>query len=284
MEATPSKVNLIDKKPDNSIELKLKSDKNLNYDISIYYIEDRLYFTGITKDKFPNKKYVKQFSLEEVKINNKFFFLHESIKEVYNELDTLIKNYKDNNQIKLIEETNILIIIFPLNTMKIKECKFEINELVLSNEQRFDTVFTKLKEIQDKFLEENNLLKNEVNKLTEKCNELTEQNKELKEQISKKDKIQTGEYIAQFLEGSYATYMYSSTGDRSFKKHISFDEKYEKKPHVMVSIRGIDLCKDFNSRLYANAENIDTSGFDLIIGTWADSLVFKVYISWISFG
>ena len=34
MEATPSKVNLIDKKPDNSIELKLKSDKNLNYDIS----------------------------------------------------------------------------------------------------------------------------------------------------------------------------------------------------------------------------------------------------------
>ena len=78
--------------------------------------------------------------------------------------------------------------------------------------------------------------------------------------------------------------MYSSTGDRSFKKHISFDEKYEKKPHVMVSIRGIDSYKDVNLRLYANAENIDTSGFDLIIGTWADSLVFKVYISWISFG
>ena len=55
MEATPSKVNLIEKKPDNSIELKLKSDKNLNYDISIYYLEDRLYFTGIKKINFQIK-------------------------------------------------------------------------------------------------------------------------------------------------------------------------------------------------------------------------------------
>ena len=90
MEVTPNKIYFIEKKPENSIELKLKSDKNLNYDISIYYFEDRLYFSGITKDTFPNKKYVKQYSLEEVKSNNKFFFLHESIKEVYNELDTLI--------------------------------------------------------------------------------------------------------------------------------------------------------------------------------------------------
>jgi hypothetical protein len=31
-------------KQDCSIKLKLKSDKNLDYDISIYYIEDLLYF------------------------------------------------------------------------------------------------------------------------------------------------------------------------------------------------------------------------------------------------
>ena len=215
--------------------------------------------------------------------SNKFFFLYESIKEVYNELDALIKNYKDKNEIKLLEETNLLIIIFPLNTVKIKECKFEINELTLSNEQRFETVFTKLKEIQDKFFEENNLLKKDVNELKEQCKGLKEENKELKEQISKNVKIQTGEFTAMFLEGGIP-HMYSSFGDRSFKKHINFEEKYVKNPHVMVAIRGIDSCKDNNLRLYANAENINTSGFDLVIGTWADSAIFKVYISWISFG
>ena len=182
-----------------------------------------------------------------------------------------------------MEETNLLIIIFPLNTIKIKECKFEINELVLSNEQRFETVFTKLKEIQDQFYEENNLLKKEVKELKEQYNELKEQNKELNVKISKKEKIQTGEYIAKFLEGG-VPHMYTSFGSRSFKQHINFNEKYEKSPHVMVSISGIDSCRDKNLRLYVNAENIDTSGFDLIIGTWDYSAIFKAFVSWISFG
>ena len=40
------------KKPNNSIELNLKSDKNNIYDISIYFIEDKLFFSGILKDQF----------------------------------------------------------------------------------------------------------------------------------------------------------------------------------------------------------------------------------------
>ena len=62
-------------KPEISIELKLKSDKNLNYDISIYYIEDRLFLTGITKNIFQNKRFENQFSLEEVKKINFFIFM-----------------------------------------------------------------------------------------------------------------------------------------------------------------------------------------------------------------
>lgn len=146
------------KKPEISIKLKLKSDKNLNYDISIYYIEDRLFFTGITKNILQNKRYENQYSLEEVK-QNKFFYLHESIKEVYDELDVLIKNYKDINEVKLLEETNKLLIIFPLNTLKIKECIFELRELTLSNKQQYESILTNLKEIQDKFFNEYNLLK-----------------------------------------------------------------------------------------------------------------------------
>ena len=127
------------KKPNNSIELKLKSDKNANYDISIYLFEDKLYFNGLSKDQFENKTYEKIYSIEEVKLN-KFFYLHETVKEVYDELNLLIKNYKDINEIKLLEEKNKLILIFPLNTIKIKECVFEINEILKSNNERFENI------------------------------------------------------------------------------------------------------------------------------------------------
>ena len=331
-------VNSIVDKPVNSIELKLKSDKNLNYNISIYYIEDRLFFCGIAKDNFQNKKFEKQYSLEEVK-ENKFFYLHESIKEVYDELDALIKNYKDINEVKLLEETNKLLIIFPLNTIKIKECIFEINELALSTEQKYHNIFTQLKEIQNKFLEENNLLKKEINELKERqdksskennllkneinelkekqeksskennllkneidelkekqeksskennlfkneINELKEQNKVLKDQISKQVKIQSGEFNADFPSNTNH-YMHCSTGFRSFKKYINFNEKYEKIPKVIVSIKGLDTNKDTNIRLYLKTENIDTSGFDLLVKTWDNTSIYGVKISWISIG
>lgn len=143
-------------KPDSSIKFNLKSDKNLDYDISIYYIEDMLYFSGVANDIFQNKTFEKKYS-----------YLHESIKEVYDELDALVKNYKDINEIKLLEETNKLIIIFPLNTVKIKECIFEIDELFLKTEQKYEKVFNKLKEMLDKILDDNNLLKKEINELKE---------------------------------------------------------------------------------------------------------------------
>ena len=255
--------------------------------------------------------------MEEVK-ENKFFYLHESIKEVYDELDALIKNYKDINEVKLLEETNKLLIIFPLNTIKIKECIFEINELALSTEQKYHNIFTQLKEIQNKFLEENNLLKKEINELKEKqeksskennllkneidelkekqeksskennlfkneINELKEQNKVLKDQISKQVKIQSGEFNADFPSNTNH-YMHCSTGFRSFKKYINFNEKYEKIPKVIVSIKGLDTNKDTNIRLYLKTENIDTSGFDLLVKTWDNTSIYGVKISWISIG
>jgi hypothetical protein len=66
-----------------------------------------------------------------------------------------------------LEETNKLIIIFPLNTVKIKECLFEIDELFINTEQKFEKVFNKMKEMLDKILDENNILKKEINELKE---------------------------------------------------------------------------------------------------------------------
>ena len=115
-------------KPNNSIELNLKSDKNINYDLSIFYIEDKLCFQGTKKNQFENKTYEKNYSIEEVK-SNKYFYMHENVKEVFEELNLIIRNCKNLNEIKLLEKENSLLIIFPLNTLKIKECIFELKKL-----------------------------------------------------------------------------------------------------------------------------------------------------------
>ena len=257
-------------KPDNSIALNLKSDKNVNYDLSIFYIEDKLYFQGTLKGEFENKNYEKIYSIEDVK-SNKYFYVHENVKEVFEELNLIIKNCKNLNEIKLLEKENGLMIIFPLNTLKIKECIFELNEITLDNNAKFDLIINKLKEINDKFSSETNQLKKE--------------NEKLKEIIKKQNNnIQTGEYVGNFPCSQH--YMNNATGNRIVKKHITFEKKYETKPNVMVAISSLDAgcaTSENVTRVRVSAKNIDTSGFDIEINTWCASVLFEVKVSWISF-
>ena len=85
----------------------------------------------------------------------------------------------------MLEKTSTLFLIFPINTLKIKECIFELDEVILENNDKFKFIMNKLKEINDKFFEETNLLKKENEKLKEK---ITKQN----------NNIQTGEYVGIF--------------------------------------------------------------------------------------
>ena len=256
-------------KPDNSIALNLKSDKNVNYDLSIFYIEDKLYFQGTLKGEFENKNYENIYSIEDVK-SNKYFYVHENVKEVFEELNLIIKNCKNLNEIKLLEKENGLMIIFPLNTLKIKECIFELNEVTLDNNAKFDLILNKLKEINDKFSSETNQLKKE--------------NEKLKEIIKKQNNnIQTGEYVGFFPYKQH--YMNNEKGNRIVKQHITFEKKYETKPNVMVAISSLDAgaTSDKTTRVRVSAKNIDTSGFDIEINTWHTSVLFEVKVSWISF-
>ena len=77
--------------------------------------------------------------------------------------------------------------------------------------------------------------------------------------------------------------MHCQTGHRSFKKHIDFDKDFESTPNVLVAIEALDTNKNTNLRLFLKKENIDNSGFDLIVGTWDDTSIYGVKISWIAF-
>ena len=70
---------------------------------------------------------------------------------------------------------------------------------------------------------------------------------------------------------------------REFKYHVNFDKAYEKKPQVVVSINKLDYDKNKNLRINVFAADIDSSGFDLKIQTWDDTIIYRVTIAWISF-
>ena len=176
------------KKTEKTIELSLKSDDNIPYDVSIYYILDKLYLKATSKDMFNKKKYSSEYTIDQIK-ENKFFNLHETIEEIYEELDSIIKNTKSKDEIIILEETNKIILRIPLPSIKIKECLFQINEEALNMEQNFAEVFIKLSQIQKTDLERYNSLKEgnkEINQLNNSIKELVielkEKNDELKRQ------------------------------------------------------------------------------------------------------
>ena len=131
--------------------------------------------------------------------------------------------------------------------------------------------------VRQEFLDENTLLKSHIN-------EIKEENKELKKHSHKAIKIQSGEYYADFFDLDEYHYMYEGTDYRSYKYYITFNEKYENVPNVMVSISQLDTDSETNLRIDVSAENIDTSGFYCTIMTWHNTKIYRVKVSWISFG
>ena len=116
-------------------ELKIKSDKNNDYNVEIF-IDSNSFLNIIIKniDKTDLNQYKGKYSLDELKTKNKYFLLSESISEAF----YLLEPYLNNNS--LTEKTNELVftinipnrlspqIDFILNVEK-KDYNSSINEL-----------------------------------------------------------------------------------------------------------------------------------------------------------
>ena len=165
-------------KPKNTKTLNLKSDKNNEFEIEFYIFEDNLFFEGTTKKLIPQKTYKKIYSFKEV-LEIKYFHICENMNEVYDEIQNLINEKAE--QVKLIEKTNLLILSIPLNTKKIKECIFEIDEVDVKNVNT---------QINDLYSHVNQLL-NEIKDLKEKDKILEEKYKILEEKNTKLEEKNT---------------------------------------------------------------------------------------------
>ena len=162
-------------KPKNVKTLNLKSDTNKDFEIQFFVYENNLVFEGSTKNVIPQKNFKKIYSFDNVQ-TNKYFLICETINEIYDEILNQIS--QNEAGVKIIEKMNNLILTIPLNTKKIKECSFEIDEVVNNTNSQISELYTIV-----------NQLTNEVKTLKEKNKELEEKNKKLEDKVNKVEKI-----------------------------------------------------------------------------------------------
>ena len=177
----PSIMATTHKKPKETKMLNIFSDKKREYEILLYVIEENLIIEAKTKNVVPQKNFEKSFSINEIQ-KNKYFGICENIDEIFEEIKCLIDGNED--KIHLIEETNSLILGIPINTKKIKECLFQIDEKISDTKQKIhelysyiNTLLNKIKDLENK----NQSLEKSLNEINEKLNPIYNKFKEKEE-------------------------------------------------------------------------------------------------------
>jgi len=174
--SAPKPINI--QKPKNVKTLNLKSDKNNDYEIQLYVYENNLIFEGQTQNAIPQKNYKRIYSFEDAQ-KNKYFLICENINEIYDEiLSQISQNEKEVKISEKNEKANTLILTIPLNTKKIKECFFEIDEVVNNTNDKINELYSIV-----------NNLTNEVKNLKEKNQKLEEKNQKLEERVEEMEKL-----------------------------------------------------------------------------------------------
>ena len=178
-------------------ELQIKSDKNNDYNVEIF-IDSNSFLNIIIKniDKTDLSQYNGKYSLDELKIKNRYFLVSESISEAFYLLEPNLKNNS------LIEKMNELVftinipnplspkIDFILNVEK-KDYNSLLNELTeIINNNKINSLEETIKDQNKDDNSSINDLREIINKQNDKINSLEQIIKEQKEIINKlNDKI-----------------------------------------------------------------------------------------------
>lgn len=74
------------------------------------------------------------------------------------------------------------------------------------------------------------------------------------------------------------------TGNNSKTIQIKFNEPFGKEPsHVILSIVKLDTYHNKNTRYNIKYEKLNKLGFDIIVSTWLDTIIFGLDIQWTAF-
>lgn len=87
--------------------------------------------------------------------------------------------------------------------------------------------------------------------------------------------------FAEFEDGGD---MWTGSGERERRQAVLFDEAFAALPAVQVSVSLWDMDTAVAIRAELVAENVTTTGFDIVFRTWGDSRIARVRASWMAIG
>ena len=136
------------------------SDKGNSFTISLKKYSQYILINSLFQKNGLKTEYEKKFVLKDFK-NNKLLSICESIDEIYEQL--IIEFKKETNK-KIVEESNNIHIIIPIDFIKIKEIKLTLDKKKLSD-----------REIINNLLIDFNNFKNDIIDIKEKYNKLLDE-------------------------------------------------------------------------------------------------------------
>jgi len=95
--------------------------------------------------------------------------------------------------------------------------------------------------------------------------------------------IQSGIKICDWVSCPEWT-LHEGSGNRYAVVNVSFPQPFASPPTVTVNISSFDMEEDVNARFTVYAQNVTTSGFQMVYYTWADSAVFGASATWLAYG
>ncbi len=96
-----------------------------------------------------------------------------------------------------------------------------------------------------------------------------------------------GEIVIDSGEKRFEADSLLSSGENKERTHIvkiKYKEQFKKVLEVIPTIQRVDTDGEYSSRFEIKADNITTSGFDLIIGTWEVTKIWDISVKWYAIG
>lgn len=76
----------------------------------------------------------------------------------------------------------------------------------------------------------------------------------------------------------------TGSGSRTFTSpDIPIGPGFSTPPTVVVQLGGIDVGNAANLRIQIGATDVENDEFNLVVNTWADSIIYGVWVTWIAY-
>jgi hypothetical protein len=98
------------------------------------------------------------------------------------------------------------------------------------------------------------------------------------------NEVATVAAMPKIRSGTTNTPIPGGNGTRQAFVQVAFGYTFASAPTVLVTLNGLDTAREYNVRLTVVPDSITTTGCRLVFSTWADSVVWSAWATWIAIG